>query len=84
MQFKIMRSVRYSSDALNALRKHRNEAKMIIAKIDRYASTHAGDVKKLVGSSAKRLRVGDFRVVFEEDDKEVRVSAIGPRGSIYN
>jgi mRNA interferase RelE/StbE len=40
-------------------------------------------VRQLRGSTAKRLRVGDFRVVFEETASEVVVTRIGPRGSIY-
>jgi mRNA interferase RelE/StbE len=78
-----MKTVRYSSDALNALRKHRAEARQIMAKIERFASTHAGDVTKLVGSPAKRLRVGEFRVIFEENTFEIHVTKIGPRGAIY-
>ncbi|MGL4634497.1 MAG: type II toxin-antitoxin system RelE family toxin [Beijerinckiaceae bacterium] len=78
-----MKQVRYSSDALLALRKHRSEAQQIMAKIERYAKTGAGDVKRLVGSNSSRLRVGDYRVIFNEDDVEIAVSVIGPRGSVY-
>jgi mRNA interferase RelE/StbE len=42
-----------------------------------------GDVKTLVGRSGKRLRVGDYRILFEETDIEIHVTRIGPRGSIY-
>ena len=79
-----MKAVQYSADALNALRKHRKDASAIMAKIDRYAATGAGDVKSLAGRPGKRLRVGDFRVLFEEDETTIRVSNIGPRGDIYD
>ena len=79
-----MKTVLYSNDALNALRKHRSDAKTIMAKIERYAATGAGKVTDLVGRSGKRLRVGDFRVLFEEDATTIRVSRIGPRGEIYD
>ena len=46
--------------------------------------TGAGDATKLVGSPAKRLRVGDYRILFEEDEQEIRVARIGPRGGIYD
>jgi mRNA interferase RelE/StbE len=52
-------------------------------KIGRYAQTGAGDVKNLVGISGKRLRVGDFRVLFEETETAIIVTRIGPRGEIY-
>lgn len=42
------------------------------------------NVKKLVGSAALRLRVGDFGVVFEETETEIIVTRIGPRGSVYD
>jgi mRNA interferase RelE/StbE len=38
----------------------------------------------LRGSSLKRLRVGDFRVLFEETETEIIVTRIGPRGSVYD
>jgi mRNA interferase RelE/StbE len=38
----------------------------------------------LKGSSGKRLRVGAFRVIFEETADEIIVTAIGPRGGIYD
>jgi mRNA interferase RelE/StbE len=79
-----MKAILYSTDALNALRKHRAEAKAIMAKIERYAITGAGKVTDLVGRSGKRLRVGDFRVLFEEDSDTIRISQIGPRGDIYD
>ena len=55
-----------------------------MAKVERYAATGAGDATKLVGSPAKRLRVGDYRILFEEDEQEIRVARIGPRGGIYD
>ena len=47
-------------------------------------SSHANNVTRLAGSMAERLRVGDFRVVFEETETEIVVTKIGPRGSIYD
>jgi mRNA interferase RelE/StbE len=79
-----MKAVQYSVDALNALRKHRKDAEKIMAKIDRYAATGAGDVKSLAGRSGKRLRFGGYRVLFEEDETSLRVSNLGPRRAIYD
>jgi DNA-binding XRE family transcriptional regulator/mRNA-degrading endonuclease RelE of RelBE toxin-antitoxin system len=61
----------------------RKDAKRIMAKVERFAETGAGDVKALVGQPGKRLRVGDFRIIFDENETEIRVTRIGPRGGIY-
>jgi mRNA interferase RelE/StbE len=78
-----IKQVRYSLNALNALRKHRADAERIKAKIQHYAATGAGDVKRMAGRPSMRLRVGDFRVIFVEDRDFISVTEIGPRGSIY-
>ncbi len=73
--------------AAKSLRRHRSEAGRILEKIEVYAldpASQANNVKKLVGSTALRLRVGDFRVVFEETETEIIVTRIGPRGSVYD
>jgi mRNA interferase RelE/StbE len=82
-----MKSVVILPAAANALRKHRAEAERILAKIDDYAANPASqsrNVRMLKGSNARRLRIGDFRVVFEETATEIVVTRIGPRGSIYD
>jgi len=81
-----MKSVLYTRTAATALRKHTNRAKLIRAKIRRYAedpSSQANNVKPLVGVDAKRLRVGDFRVIFTETTDTITVLDVGPRGGIY-
>lgn len=45
--------------------------------------SQANNVKVLAGSRRMRLRVGDFRVIFEEDADVIVVLDIGPRGGIY-
>ena len=35
------------------------------------------------GRSDYRLRVGDYRVIFEETETAITVTAIGRRGDIY-
>ena len=56
-----------------------NRAVTIRAKIEAYAAdptSQANNVKKLQGRDGYRLRVGDYRVIFEVLD-------VGPRGGIY-
>jgi len=72
---------------VRALRKHRNMAPRIMAKLADYAADPAALANmatKMVGKDSVRLRVGDFRVLFRETPTEVIVLDIGPRGSIYD
>jgi mRNA interferase RelE/StbE len=81
-----MKSVLYTRTAATVLRKHANRAKSIRAKIRQYAedaSSQANNVKPLVGVDAKRLRVGDFRVIFTETTDTITILDVGPRGGIY-
>jgi mRNA interferase RelE/StbE len=62
-----------------------------LSRIDRERLTTAiallpnGDVKRMAGSLAWRLRVGDWRVVFEIDypRRRIDVLKVAPRGSAY-
>jgi mRNA interferase RelE/StbE len=46
----------------------------------------AGDVKRLRGSNEYRLRVGDWRVRFEREDRELVITVVRvlPRGRAYD
>lgn len=56
----------------------------IDARLEAYATTGHGDVKKLKGRAGARLRVGDWRVIFFEDARAVTVVAVGNRRDIYD
>ena len=82
-----MKTVTYSRDAARDLRRHGKMAARIRAAITGYAGdpkAHANNVKSLAGSSAKRLRVGDFRVIFDETETAITVTKVGPRGGVYD
>jgi mRNA interferase RelE/StbE len=82
-----MKTVRYLRDAQAALRRHGNVAGRLRKAITQYAAdprAHANNVTSLVGSAAKRMRVGDYRIVFEETEAEIVVTRIAPRGSAYD
>ena len=82
-----MKTVVILPAAAKFLRRNRADAERIISKIEAYADdpkAQANNVKRLAGSTALRLRVGDFRVIFEETETEVIVTKIGPRGSVYD
>lgn len=42
-----------------------------------------GDIKKLQGADGYRLRVGDFRVIFDVNGIIIDIIEIGNRGQIY-
>nr|WP_207644122.1 type II toxin-antitoxin system RelE/ParE family toxin [Acetivibrio ethanolgignens] len=42
-----------------------------------------GDVKKLQGQSAYRLRVGDFRILFDKNGNILFIEKIDNRGQVY-
>ena len=82
-----MKTVRYSPDALKNLRHHGNAAARVRRALEEYAAetgAHANNVTRLVGLATRRLRVGDFRAVFEESDTEIIVTKIAPRGNVYD
>lgn len=82
-----MRRIAYSREALKTLRRMpANVAKTIRAKIELYAAdptSVANNVKKLRARPGYRLRVGDWRVIFDRDGNVLSVLRIGPRGGIY-
>jgi mRNA interferase RelE/StbE len=79
--------IRYTKTALKALaRMPTAAARLIRSKIEQYAeapASLANNVKKLQGRDGYRLRVGDWRVIFDQDGVVLDVLQIGPRGSIY-
>ncbi|MEX6506906.1 type II toxin-antitoxin system RelE/ParE family toxin [Jiella sp. M17.18] len=83
-----MREIAYSKDAAKALeRMPRNAADRVRFKIRQYAedpSSLSANVKRLKGRPYYRLRVGDWRVIFDEDRRVVRIIEIGPRGGVYD
>jgi mRNA interferase RelE/StbE len=81
-----MKNVAYTRVAVRSLRSHSNRARLIRAKIDQYAAdpaSLANNVIQLSGSTAKRLRVADFRVLFAETETTITVLDVGPRSGIY-
>ena len=83
-----MKSITYKPAAIRALRKMpRNDAKRITGKIEQYAedpSSLANNVKALKGREGIRLRVGDWRVIMNDQGEVLNVLAIGPRGGVYD
>lgn len=56
----------------------------IEAKLEVFAETGQGDVKRLKGRAGTRLRVGDWRVIFYIEANMIVVAAVGHRREIYD
>ncbi|MEY2925571.1 MAG: hypothetical protein RL367_48 [Pseudomonadota bacterium] len=82
-----MKTICYSAAADKTLAKMpANTAALIESKIDQLAIDPAslGNlVKRLQGSQAFRLRVGDWRVVYTDELVILDILAIAPRGAAY-
>ena len=79
-----MKRVEYSKAAtkvLDRMQPRRREA--IRSKVDAFARGDRVDLKKLKGSTLLRIRVGDDRVIIDEQTMLVLVVEVGPRGGIY-
>ena len=63
-----------------------NQAARIKSKISQYAddpASLANNVKRLQGIELMRLRVGDWRVIFDDDGHVLAILKIAIRGSAY-
>ena len=84
-----MYGVLFSRDAIKTLRRiPANTARLIRSKIDRLAldpMAPNNNVKALQGRPGYRLRVGDWRVIYELDHgaRTLSVLMVGPRGGVY-
>ena len=83
-----MKSISYSKAAIRALRRMpRNVADLIRSKIEAYAedpASQVNNVKALKGREGTRLRVGDWRVIMDDQGNILAILDIGPRGGVYD
>lgn len=83
-----MKAISYTKAAIKALRRMpRPTAELIQLKIRAYAddpASMANNVKALQGRAGVRLRVGDWRVIMDDDGQVLMVLEIGARGSVYD
>ena len=83
-----VKSVRYHPRALKGLARHRKDARRLLSKIEAYAEDPNGqsnNVKRLKGTPVLfRLRAGDYRIIFTEDESTITVLKVEPRGSAYD
>jgi mRNA interferase RelE/StbE len=84
----IMKQISYTKAAIRALRRMPATTAMLIrSKIEAYAQdpgSQTNNVTALKGRVGVRLRVGDWRVIMDDQGNVLAILDIGPRGSIYN
>ena len=82
-----MKTISYTAQADRALAKmSKKQADAVEAKIEQYArdpESLSAKVKSLQGTDALRLRVGNYRVIFNEQLVVLNVLDIGHRKAIY-
>ena len=84
-----MYKVQYRASAAKMLRRMpRNVAKTVVRKIDQLAVfpyAPNNNVTRLKGEEGYRLRVGDWRVLYEihDDVLVIEIIKIGSRGGVY-
>ena len=81
-----MKKIAYSNQARKELRMISGNSQRIRSKIEQYARDPASlsnNVKRLKGREGLRMRVGDWRVIFNESKDTIDILVIGPRGSVY-
>lgn len=73
--------IQYSKQAIKFLKKQdKPTRKRIVTAINLLP---AGDVKLLQGRNGYRLRVGDYRVIFDIHGNILYIEKIGNRGQVY-
>ncbi len=56
----------------------------IDGRLTEFATSGKGDVRRLRGRSGARLRIGDWRVIFYEEEDTIFVVSVGHRREIYD
>lgn len=83
-----MKPVVYLKSAAKELLKlEATERERVGAKIKQYAAdpkTLANQVKALKGVAALRLRVGDYRVIFRNEQNRIVILRVGHRRDVYD
>lgn len=83
-----VKKISYTRSALKTLRKMPVPTReRIKVKIEAYAAapaSQANNVRALKGRTGIRLRVGDWRVIMDDEGAVLAVLEVGPRGGVYS
>lgn len=82
-----MKNIIYSDQAMKFLNKiAKSDALRIQSKIKQLAVNAdelKNQIKKLTNSIYYRLRVSDYRVIYTDDGKIIKIEKVGNRGDVY-
>jgi mRNA interferase RelE/StbE len=53
-------------------------------RLEAFAESGVGDVKRLQGRDGSRMRIGDWRVIFMMQDGLIIVTGVGHRREVYD
>lgn len=73
--------ISYSKQSIKFLKKQDIETRRRL--VSAIEMIPLGDVKKMQGRSGYRLRVGEFRILFDINGNIMRIEKIGSRGDIH-
>lgn len=73
--------IKYSKQALKFLKKQDVVTQKRI--INAISNLPKGDVKKLQNRNDRRLRIGDYRVIFDNVENIIFIQIIDNRGQVY-
>ena len=74
-------TINYSKQAIKFLSKQDKSTRVRI--VEAINKLPQGDVKKLHGQEGYRLRVGDYRVIFNKNGDVLYIEKIDNRGQVY-
>ncbi len=75
--------IKYSKQAVKFLSKQDTTTKKRIVSAINKLPVGYGDIKKLQGKDGYRLRIGNFRVIFDQDGNILYIEKIENRGQVY-
>lgn len=79
-----MKAIRYTREAKKSLDRMQPKRKAaVLSKIEAYARGESVDIKKMQGCEEYRIRVGQDRIIINDQGVVVMVMSAGPRGGIY-
>ena len=81
-----MFKIKWTEKSLHELDKlEQNISRRIIKKVDELMNNpYSMEIKKLRGLNAFRLRIGDYRVIFEIERDLITILKVGHRRNIYD
>jgi len=79
-------NINWTRGALEELNKLESSiARRIVKKVDELSENpFSKDIKRLKGSDDFRLRVGDYRIIFDINETKILILKVGHRKNIYD